>query len=50
MVDYLVALPVFVAVIVFGALIVVGSERQKRELARIRKVEEQWDFATRPCR
>ena len=42
MVDYLVALPVFAAVIVFGALIVVGSERQKRELARIRKVEEQW--------
>ena len=42
MIDYLVALPVFAAVIVFGALIVVGNERQKRELARIRKVEEQW--------
>jgi len=42
MVDYLVALPVFAAVIVFGALIVVGSERQKRELAHIRKVEELW--------
>jgi hypothetical protein len=42
MIDYLVALPVFIAVIVFGALIVVANERQKRELARIRKVEEQW--------
>ena len=42
MIDYLVALPVFLAVVVFGALIVVGNERQKRELAGIRKVEEQW--------
>jgi hypothetical protein len=42
MIDYLVALPVFAAVIVFGALIVIGNERQKRELARIREVEEQW--------
>ncbi len=42
MIDYLVALPVFAAVVVFGALIVIGNERQKRELARIREVEEQW--------
>jgi len=41
-IDYLVALPVFVAVVVFGALIVIGNERQKRELARIREVEERW--------
>jgi hypothetical protein len=42
MVDYFVALLVLVAVIVFGALITVGNERQKRELAHIREVEEQW--------
>jgi len=42
MIDYLVALPVFAAVVVFGALIVIGNERQKRELARIREVEERW--------
>ena len=42
MIEFLVALPVFIAIIVFGVLIVVGNERQKRELARIRKVEEQW--------
>ena len=40
--DYLIALLVLVAVIVFGALITVGNERQKRELAHIRVVEEQW--------
>jgi hypothetical protein len=42
MIDYLVALPVFVAIVIFGALIVIGNERQKRELARIREVEEKW--------
>jgi hypothetical protein len=42
MIDYLVALPVFAAIVVFGALIVIGNERQKRELTRIREVEEQW--------
>ena len=42
MIDYFVALMVLVAVIVFGALITVGNERQKRELAHIREVEEQW--------
>ena len=40
--DYFIALLVLVAVIVFGALITVGNERQKRELAHIRVVEEQW--------
>jgi hypothetical protein len=42
MLDYFVALMVLAAVIVFGALITVGNERQKRELAHIREVEEQW--------
>ncbi len=42
MIDYFVALLVLVAVIVFGALITIGNERQKRELAHIREVEEQW--------
>lgn len=40
--DYFIALLVLVAVIVFGALFTVGNERQKRELAHIRVVEEQW--------
>ena len=42
MIDLFVALPVFAAVVVFGALIVIGNERQKRELGRIREVEERW--------
>jgi hypothetical protein len=40
--DYLLAIPVFLAIIIFGALIVVGNERQKRELYRIRQVAEKW--------
>ena len=40
--DYFVAVLVLAAVIVFGALITIGNERQKRELAHIREVEEQW--------
>jgi hypothetical protein len=42
MLDFYVALPVFVAVVVFGALIVIGNERQKRELSGIRKVAAMW--------
>jgi hypothetical protein len=40
--DYFIGLAVITAIIVFGALIVVGNERQKRELVRIREVEEHW--------
>lgn len=40
--DYLLAVPVFIAIIIFGGLIVVGNERQKRELYRIRQVAEKW--------
>jgi hypothetical protein len=42
MIDFLIALPVFIAVTIFGALIVVGNERQKRELAGLRKVAAMW--------
>ena len=42
MIDYLIAFAVVCAVVVFGVLIVVGNERQKRELARIREIEQQW--------
>jgi hypothetical protein len=42
MIDFLIALPVFIAVAIFGALIVVGNERQQRELAGIRKVAAMW--------